>query len=206
MKSIGLVFFGLLYINVLAQTTDIEQQADSIVDQGTITVEAEKTERVHYPRKATIYSAVLPGLGQIYNRQAWKTPFVYGGFVALGLVVEHYHRYNLNFKKSYYHLNDKNPKTTFYNEFPVKREIDEFNPPQNLNREIENNINNSSRQRDRYIIFTAAFYLFNILDANVNAHFIDFDISEDLTFNFNPIAIDPLTSTPIYGATLTYNF
>lgn len=200
------MLFGLLYINVLAQTTDIELQPDSIADQITKTVEPEDSASVHFPRKATIYSAVLPGLGQIYNRQAWKAPFVYGGFIALGATVEYYHRYHLNFKKAYYHLNDKNPETTFYNEFPIVREINEFSPPQNLNKEIENYINITSKQRDRFIIFTAAFYLFNVLDANVNAHFIDFDISEDLTFNIQPIAIDPLTSIPVYGATLTYNF
>ena len=68
------------------------------------------------------------------------------------------------------------------------------------------NIEHYSRLRDLFIIGTAAFYLLNILDANVNAHFIDFDISEDLTLNIEPMPTSPYNNTPIPGLTLVYNF
>jgi hypothetical protein len=57
-----------------------------------------------------------------------------------------------------------------------------------------------------YIIVTVGFYLLNVLDANVDANFIDFDISEDLTFNFEPIIANPITNSPILGGHFVFTF
>jgi hypothetical protein len=202
-----------------AQTEDKQAMPDttafSTLINETVTIstnpetdESYETKRIHLPRKATMYSAVLPGLGQAYNRQAWKIPFIYGGFVALGIAIESNHSLYKNFKKAYIHLNDSNPETAFYNEFETLERywvIDEFNQPSELSPSIYDAIEKSSRQRNRMIIFTAAFYVLNILDANVNAHFIDFDISEDLTINMQPM-LEPATGKTFIGGVLTYNF
>lgn len=202
-----LLLLALLCIETWAQSTDIALLPDTaVVHTDDLT---EKT-KPHYPRKATMYSAVLPGLGQVYNKQAWKVPFIYGGFVGLGLTIQYNHDKYLGYKKSYIHLNDKNPETRFYEEFLADDDqfdsFDEFNVSSNHNTILLRNIDYFSRYRNIFIIATAGFYLLNLLDANVNGHFIDFDISEDLTFNFNQITNHPFTQTPIYGATLTYNF
>ncbi len=205
----------LVYILASAQTEDNQAMPDTtafstpIKESITInskpeTDEFEEPEKIHLPRKATMYSAVLPGLGQIYNGQAWKAPFIYAGFAAFAYGIDWNNSYYLNYKKAYYHLNDNNPNTTFYNEL-LNMEIDEFNPPGTLNQSIMQKIEYYSRQRTLVIIGTAAFYLLNIVDANVNAHFLDFDISEDLTFNLQPM-IEPTTGKPFIGAALTLNF
>jgi hypothetical protein len=206
-KNILLLFFAFLCIGTWAQSTETALLPDNAVVQ---TDELTEQTKPHYPRKATMYSAVLPGLGQVYNKQAWKVPFIYGGFVGLGLTIQWNHGKYLGNKKSYIHLNDKNAETRFYEEFLADDDqidsFDEFNVSSNTNSILLNRIEYFSRYRNIFIIATAGFYLLNLLDANVNAHFIDFDISEDLTFNFEQITNDPFTLTPIYGATLTYNF
>ena len=69
-----------------AQTGDIQIATDSIIET-VVDVMIEAPAKIHYPRKATMSSAVLPGLGQIYNKQWWKTPFIYGGFAGLGYAI-----------------------------------------------------------------------------------------------------------------------
>jgi hypothetical protein len=210
-RNIAAVFFGLLCINSWAQQTEeyliAPDSALTVVEINTEDTVSVDKKREHLPRKATMYSAVLPGLGQAYNRQIWKVPFVYGGFVALGLTVKWHNDRYVGSKRSYIELNDNNPNTQYYNEFlKLEEAIDEFEPPTNLNTTLMQRIEYFSKQRDTYIILTAAFYILNLLDANVSAHFIDFDISEDLTLNFKPIMNDPYLGTPIYGLALTYHF
>lgn len=181
-----------------------------LTDTTQIIVEDDSLEqtKIHLPRKATIYSAVLPGLGQIYNHQTWKTPFVYGGFVALGLTIKWNHERYVGYKRSYIELNDKNPETRYYEKYIDLNNttINENSVSSDLNKRLMGGIDLYGRQRNVFIIATAAFYLLNILDANVNAHFIDFDISEDLSINLIQMESNPISPKPAFGATLSYNF
>ena len=86
------MFFGVMYIFIYAQPEEIIEINDSISIQDTTYVDTLSIANVHLPRKATIYSAVLPGLGQIYNKQWWKVPFIYGGFIGFGLTIDFYHK------------------------------------------------------------------------------------------------------------------
>lgn len=218
LKGILLVLFGLLYFNTNAQSNELTVQKKVPAEIDTLFIEGEKEfanidtlsieseKKLHYPRKATIFSAVLPGLGQIYNKQIWKVPFIYGGFVGFIMAVNWNQSYYIRYKQAYFDVNDGNPDTQSYKVLNPNLNIDEFNRPSNLNSDYLGKIDFYSRQRNLVIIGTVAFYILNILDANVNAHFIDFDISEDLSLNFEPVSVNPLTSTPILGATLSYNF
>lgn len=195
--------------NLYAQPDEFVALNDSISIQDTTHLEPIAASRIIIPRKATIYSAVLPGLGQVYNKQWWKVPFFYGGFVTLGYFINSYNKGSSNALNAYHDLKDRNPKTnsyTIYENILYEGEINETNVDQTLLKNIENELNDKKDKRDQYIVYTAFFYLFNILDANVSAHLIDFDISEDLSLNFQPIAVDPITNTPIFGATFSYNF
>jgi len=167
-----------------------------------------KTSKVHLPRKATIYSAVLPGLGQIYNRKYWKVPFVYGGFGALGYLI-HWNQTRLDMvTQGYFDISDKNPETRSYEKIEELKGRDWNNAGviKDTQSVLRQSIDSYRRQRDLVIIGTVGFYLFNILDANVNAHLIDFDISEDLTVVMVPFSVDPFTSLPVPGVSLTFNF
>jgi hypothetical protein len=193
------MFFGLLFFQSNGQS--LPESKDSIQ------VKIEKPVKKHIPAKATMYSAVLPGLGQIYNKKYYKVPIIYGGFVGLGLVINYWNKYYINFKQAYYDLNDNNPITKSY--LTTYPRSDNYSNPENYNQysgNIVTIIDKSRKYRDTYIIVTVGFYLLNVLDANVDAHFMDFDISEDLTFNFEPFAIDPITNSPILGGHLVFTF
>lgn len=173
---------------------------DSIVAKNEIQV------KKHYPSKATMYSAVLPGLGQIYNRQYLKTPFILAGFAGLTYYMQQYNKGYINNKKAYFDLNDNNPNTKAYEtiypkyDYSIKEKYSEYSEG------FKQNIDKYRNQRDLFIIITAGFYLLNILDANVGAHFIDFDIDENLTVNIRPFMIEPISYCPIMGANVSLTF
>lgn len=191
-------------LNIAGTTSNDETVA---AESDTIQSIMDVPIKAHSPSKATMYSAVLPGLGQIYNGSWYKVPIVYGGLTALALVARWNHKNYLNYKQAYFDLNDANPETRSYesirnwnfdtsNSSGIKQGSDA----------LKKAVTGSRRQRDMVIIYTAGFYLLNILDANVEAHFIDFDISEDLTFNFEPTILPSITGMPVAGLQLTFNF
>lgn len=127
------------------------------------------------PDRAAFYSAVLPGLGQIYNKQYWKLPFIYGGMIAIGHAVKYNNdRYNA-FRNAYLIADqiesDGDGSSGIENPYPY------FNKS-SLQRRAEK----FQRDRDFMVIIGAVFYLLNIVDAHVSAHLIEFEINEDLSF------------------------
>jgi hypothetical protein len=151
------------------------------------TVVIEMVAPEHSPRKAALYSAALPGLGQIYNKKYWKVPIIYGGLGIMGyLIVLNNDRYQVlrqasNAEES--GRRDQNPLAGF--------QIQQY---EQRNR-LEQLVDNFRRDRDYTIILTAALYGLNIMDAIVDAHLIEFDVNPDLSFNLEPTA----------GSRLAYN-
>jgi hypothetical protein len=194
------MFLGLFFFQSNAQTLPVLKDS--------IQINNEKTVKKHIPGKATMYSAVLPGLGQIYNKKYYKLPIIYGGFVGLGYLINLYNKNYFAFKQAYFDLNDNNPLTKSYETTypnPYWNYSDKSNYIQ-YNSTFLQIIDINRRQRDIYIIATVGFYLLNVLDANVDAHFMNFDISEDLTLNFEPFTVDPITNSPILGGHLVLTF
>jgi len=198
LRGILFIFLGLLFFQSYGKV--LPESKDSLQ------IKIEKPVKKHYPGKATMYSAVLPGLGQIYNKKYYKVPIVYGGFVGLGYVINYYNQKYSSFKKAYYDLNDKNPLTKSYEKTFPYYDYSLTSQYTSYSSSFVERIDKYRRQRDLYIIATVGFYLLNVLDANVDAHFIDFDISEDLTFNFEPFMVDPITNSPILGGHLVFTF
>jgi hypothetical protein len=180
---------------------------DSVVVAAQDTLVEIKTDSVkpHLPARATMFSAVLPGLGQIYNKKYWKLPIIYGGFIGLGYGINYFSSLYNGQKKAYFDLNDSDPETKSYLTYFSENYIEE-NSLTTINTILTREIETNRRQRDIMIIVTAGFYLLNVLDANVDAHFITFDISEDLTFNFEPVLIDHFSAIPAFGAQLSFTF
>ena len=145
-----------------------------------------KSEAIHSPRKATIYSAVLPGLGQIYNRKYWKVPLIYGGFVTLGYFINFNNERYITYKQAYSDIIDKDPSTNSYLKLKVNPINFQDDKILQLTEQLRRAKDGSRRDRDLVVIFTAAFYALNIIDASVDAHFFNFDISDDLTINWVP--------------------
>lgn len=145
-----------------------------------------KPEVVHSPRKATIYSAVLPGLGQIYNRKYWKVPLVYGGFVTFGYFINFNNDLYIKYKQAYSDIIDNDPTTNSFKDLKVNPIFFEDDKISQLTERLRIAKDGSRRNRDLVVISTAVFYALNIIDASVDAHFFKFDISDDLTINWVP--------------------
>ncbi len=198
------VFVFLLMISGLkAQLVD----ADTIAAVEQIGVVDD--EVVHSPRKATIYSAILPGLGQAYNKKYWKIPLIYVGFGTIGYFV-HWNndKYQL-FRRGYVHLTDGNPDTQDYLKIEAVRRnnynLDDPNQLNNLRTGLVRQQDYFRRNRDLLIISILGFYGLNIIDASVDAHLFDFDISDDLTMNWSPSLVT-MEKNMVYGINFRFNF
>jgi len=149
-------------------------------------IQIKKPVAIHSPRKATIYSAVLPGLGQIYNRKYWKLPIVYGGFVTLGYFINFNNELYTKYKQAYSDIIDTDPNTNSFKDLGVNPSLYESSKITQFTERLRIAKDGSRRNRDLVVIFTAAFYALNIIDASVDANFFNFDISDDLTINWVP--------------------
>lgn len=149
-------------------------------------VPAKKVVVEHSARKATIYSAVFPGLGQIYNRKYWKVPLVYGGFVTLGYFINFNNERYQTFKQAYLDITDNNPYTNSHLYLKVNPYFLRPDRVSNYTSALKSSKDSWRRNRDLVIIGTAVFYAVNIIDASVDAHFFNFDVGDDLTFNWAP--------------------
>lgn len=140
----------------------------------------------HSPRKATIYSAVFPGLGQIYNRKYWKVPLVYGGFATLGYFINFNNEQYTIYKQAYSDIIDGDPYTNSQLNLKVNPYL--LHPDQitTFTEALRRQKDYWRRNRDLVVIGTVVFYAVNIIDASVDAHFFNFDISDDLTINWVP--------------------
>jgi hypothetical protein len=128
----------------------------------------------HSPKKATLYSAILPGLGQVYNKKYWKVPIIYAGAAALG--------YSLGFNQR---LFNQHKNELIYRQ---NGQFDLLDP--SLDRYTDANLNELQdfyrRNRDLSYIGMFLLYALNIVDAAVDAHFFDFNVSDDLTMRIKP--------------------
>lgn len=118
------------------------------------------------PSKAAFYSAILPGLGQAYNKKYWKIPIVYA---ALGTGV---YAYMWNNKK--YH----SYRDAYKQRLAGKEDEYEYLDDSRL---IEGQ-KFYQKNRDLSAIITVALYILNIVEANVNAHLLQFNVNDKLTF------------------------
>ena len=164
-------------------------------------------ESVHSPKKATLYSAILPGLGQAYNKKYWKIPLVYIGFGAIGYFIKwNNDNYQIN-KKAYHDLTDNDPDTKFYETLTAFQYYDLNNPTSEAN--FKDGLNKRQeyyrRNRDMLIISMAGFYGLQIIDASVDAHLFNFDMSDDLTLNWQPSMLS-VNNERIYCINFTFNF
>ncbi len=148
------------------------------------TVEVDSTIRTHSVRKAVIYSLVLPGLGQAYNKKYWKIPFIYGA----GGTFLYFAGYNqMKYKKFKDALYEGNPDDIItidgyryrYSSLGLARDY-------------------YRRYRDLSIAGLAGIYLLNVIDAMVDATFYYYDISDDLSLKLEPAVIE---NTGLVGTT-----
>nr|WP_255673723.1 DUF5683 domain-containing protein [Flavobacterium sp. JAS] len=142
------------------------------------------------PAKAAFYSAILPGLGQAYNKKYWKIPLVYG---AIGT--------------SLYFYIDNNKKYHDYRD-AYKRRLEGYNDDDYKFLDDSRLIAGQKfyqRNRDLSLLFVVAFYALNIIDANVDAALIQFNVNERLSMRPEVYPND-VTFRPNVGLTFNYQF
>lgn len=146
----------------------------------------------HSPHTATMYAAILPGLGQIYNKKYWKLPLLYGGAAALGYAIHFNNKYLKKYSNAYrdFLLGDPNNKSYMY--FVNKAHLTEADVQGVYKSWFQNSLKKKKdyyrRYRDMSIFGMAGLYIVQIVDACVDAHFFNFDVSDDLAINWVPAA------------------
>ncbi len=139
---------------------------------GVVSYEAEKDP---LPGRATLYSVLLPGLGQIYNGELFKVPIYWGGMLAS---VHFLTTNNLNYKRFKRIHNEASDPNSGYDQ-GISAETAKWY------RDVYR------RYRDYSILAVAACYLLQVIDANVFAYMHDFEVNEDITMNIEPAVIPP---------------
>jgi hypothetical protein len=173
--------------DTIVDTTQDTNQVELVIEGDTIYTPTEKELKKmfadHSPHKATIYSAVLPGLGQAYNRKYWKIPIIYGAGLAL------YYGFGwLGFQEwGWKYYNDQ------YSYWKELYEQEFYYPEEGQNEEdrYKKNMSIARKGRDRIVILMGILYVANIVDAMADAHFYTFDISDDLSMKILPNIATP---------------
>jgi|688.fasta_scaffold471738_2 hypothetical protein len=129
--------------------------------------------KIQSPKRAGFYSALIPGLGQIYNKQYWKAGIVYAGFGAVtGFMISNVKKYQY-YQKVYLGRIDSDPSTT-----------------DTITIYTTDDINTLRKGYRKYTEYTAiagtVAYLINILDAYISAHLKTFDMSKDISLQAMP--------------------
>lgn len=169
------------------------------------------------PTKAVIFSAILPGLGQIYNRAYWKLPIVYGGFMGCIYAITWNNKNYKDYSTAYFDLmydvknNPDNPDkwSNSWQDIAKKNGIDaeQFIKETRRQDDIKRRKDYFRRYRDLSIIITAGVYAICMIDAYVDAQLFDFDISPDLSMRLEPMVMPKTSfSERIYGLNCSIKF
>ena len=165
-------------LNTIISDSLREWQLAGVAGSDTTTVRDSITAKLPFqpkPKKAALYSAILPGAGQIYNRQAWKAPIIYAGMGAsFYFLVQNTNEYR-RYRRAYLAVVDSDPSTI--NEFQGR-----YGAP-----DLETLRDTYRRYLDMTVLVTTLGYTIQVLDALVYAHLRGFDVSEDISLRLGPV-------------------
>lgn len=168
-------------------------------------VQVLKVPKFYIPKKAAMLSAAFPGLGQIYNGKWWKVPIIYAGVAATVYGISWNNEYYSKYKRGYYDWIDSDPFSKSYLEvLPPNASVEDLDGTW-FKSQLEAKKNSYRRDRDLMIIVAVAVYMINIIDANVDAHLADFDVSPDLSMRLSPSIINT-QGQPALGLACRFNF
>lgn len=186
-KSLISVVFTLLFcLHSIAQENDKESKTDAIKSTDSLSIETQtspaksaKLESNYIdplaPSRAAFYSAVLPGLGQAYNKKYWKIPIVYA---ALGTGI-------------YFYIDNNNAYNRYRDAY--KRRLAGFSDDEFYDKLSTEGLRNAQKQlrrnKEMSLLITIGLYALQIVDANVDAHLMQFNIDDNLSlaphYNYN---------------------
>lgn len=192
-KFILCLIFLVLPFTVLSQKSSDLGEAKNLIIEDTVQRKPFDPLR---PSKAAFYSAILPGLGQAYNKRYWKIPIVYA---AIGTGVyfhvrnkKEYNRYRDALKRRYAGFTD-----------------DEFwgdgNTAAISNDALIRAQKTFRRNKDLSLLLTILAYTLNIVDANVDAHLLQFNVDDNLAIKPN-LQFDDIDASSNLGLSLNFKF
>lgn len=200
--SSGLINKAINSSKDTAQTSASDTNVESVVI-------VKKEKKVKNPVKASLLSAVLPGAGQIYNGKWWKAPIVVGGFATAYVMHDFYYG-----KYQFYH------QILIYKNDGVDASIIESYADANnkdytaysgaelatFDQSVIKIHNDLAEKRTQQIyLATSLFYILQIVDASVDAHFSNYDISDDLSVKFKPSLV-PMNYAYTPGLGIKFSF
>lgn len=183
MRSIFFVFIIFKALSAFGQNeTDTLKTipSDSLrLERGKRVITIDTYAARFNPRKAILYSSILPGSGQVYNKKYWKVPLVYAGFATtIYFMSFHQDRYVKYKGELFGLLNDGSPAPSGFDETQLRRIVDR-----------------SKRERDFFTIITGFWYILQLVDAHVDAHLKEFDLNPQLQVSVEPL----IERNPLYG-------
>lgn len=152
-----------------------------------------------YPRKATLYSAVFPGLGQIYNRKFWKVPIIYG----IGGAIIYTYLYN---QKYFQDLRDAYNEVYYMDTPPEQYEFRGRLLTYDIKGVLYRAMDNARTDRDYSVVGIGALYFLNIIDAMIDAHFYEYDVSDEISLRLEPSLIETNAFACTMGLKLSLKF
>lgn len=195
MKNNGVyILLFLISFSAIGQIDNDKRGVDERVIVAKDTVISTENYDPLAPSRAAFYSAALPGLGQAYNKKYWKIPIIYAG-MATGV---------------YFYVQNQKDYTRFRDAY--KRRLAGFTDDEFFgegetaiisNDRLINAQRNAQKNKDYSVITILAFYALNIIDANVDAHLKQYDISDDLSVG-PKFDMNQFTAKPNYTLSLTY--
>ena len=166
--------------------------AQGVMAQDSDTLSAKPAVQNHSPQKALLFSALIPGLGQVYNHKYWKIPFIYGAEGAFAYYVGlNQHKYT-KFREAY--VNGKQGTKSlidgqYYDYDILPRGRDYYR-----------------RYRDLSVLGLGFIYFLNIVDAMIDASFFYYDVSDDLTLHIQPTIFNTPGLTSSIGLRIDIGF
>lgn len=193
LKKIGTIFFALITISVSAQKDSA--QVKKIETKPFVRLNSNDYNPLA-PSKAAFYSAIIPGMGQIYNKKYWKAPIIWG---AMGSSI-------------YFYVTNNNDYDRYRTAFKIREAglQDEFTNDDGSLIISRNGLINAQKtlkkNRDLSLLTTVLLYVLQVVEASVNAHLLQFNTNDNITFT-PMIATDPVKlEAPKVGLTLKYSF
>ncbi|MEX2232804.1 MAG: DUF5683 domain-containing protein [Cyclobacteriaceae bacterium] len=201
--SSAVIFYAFFFMMLAgyqsnAQDSLIVERDTLVIDQGPDTIAIQSYARRYSPRKAILYAAILPGLGQIYNKKYWKLPLVYGGFYAIGYAINYYNGLHTEYKGYLFRNledgigeNEENPNLP-----QIRRTTGQ----------LRTIVDKARRERDFMIILMGGMYILQMVDAHVDSHLKEFDLNPRLQVSIEPTMQQDAWTGRTTGVSLIFRF
>jgi hypothetical protein len=210
-KLLFLLFLINFFTNIHGQVINIDSSKMVNIDKKIKVYSKEDSLKKFYkiiPRTATLRSLMVPGWGQVYNRQYWKLPLVAGAFaVNIYFIVQNNNKY-LYYREQLKGAIDANVTTKTVYLYDTK---DDSDLTKRVSRDysqdqLSNIVSGYRKNRDGSYLILFAVWAANIVDANVTAHLKTFDMTDDISLKIQPTFSSPDIMEPIFGAKLILGF